>query len=284
VPGVVAPAAADLAARAVAPAPVPVGDLRSDGSAFVDPAAIRAAAEVAGLRLPASVYANVAAALAGGKHVLLTGAPGAGKTSLALAVARAAAQGGRAHGATLVTARTEWDDRGLLIESAKRGRWVIADELDRADLDRALGELSAFLAGIPVLLPSGEEAEPDTSWRIVATAARPPRASAALLRRFAVVDVPPPAGHDLVDALNAAARGDATAAAAAARLLPLAEIAPLGAGVFLDAARHAAARNAAAPADEAALARDVYTAYVAPLLGEIDEDAARRVRELVGEG
>jgi len=92
-----------------------------------------------------------------------------------------------------------------------------------------------------------------------------------------------PAGDVLVQAINTAARGDVTASAAAARLVPLVEIAPLGAGVFIDAARHAAARHAAAPADEATLARDAYATYIAPLLGELDEAGARRVREIVGE-
>ncbi len=278
------PAGGDIAALGRAALAAPAGDLRSDAAAFVDPAAIRSAADGAGLRFPDSVYANLAAALGAGKHVLLVGAPGSGKTSLALAVARAAAQAGRANGATLVTASRAWADQGVLVESAKRGRWVIVDELDRADLDDALGGLSSFLAGLPVQLAGGEEATPDAGWRIVATAAHAPEGSAALLRRFAVVEVLPPAGQDLVAALNAAARGDATAAAAAARLVPLAEVAPLGAGVFIDAARHAAARHAAAPADEATLARDAFAAYIAPLLGELDDAGTRRVREIVGEG
>jgi 5-methylcytosine-specific restriction protein B len=229
------------------------------------------------------VYANVAAALGGGKHLVLVGAPGSGKTALALAIARAAAQIGRANGATLITARHRWTDQELLIAAGKSGRWVLVDDLDRARLDRALGELSSFLAGLPVLLPDGEEAQPDPNWRMVATAAKPPNASAALLRRFAVVEVPPPPGHVLVQALHHAARGDATAAAAISRLLPLAEIAPLGAGVFLDAARHAAGRRAASDADEPTLAREAFAAYIAPLLGDLDEDQARRVRDLLGD-
>jgi dsRNA-specific ribonuclease len=97
------------------------------------------------------------------------------------------------------------------------------------------------------------------------------------------VEVPAPQGHVLVESLHHAANGDATAAAAIARLLPLAQTAPLGAGVFLDAARHAAARNSAAPADEQTLARDAFAAYIAPLLGDLDEDGVRRVREILGE-
>ncbi len=281
--GVAATPGGDIAALGRAALAGTAGELRGGLAVFLDPAGIRAAAEGAGLRFPDAVYANLAAALGSGKHVLLIGAPGAGKTSLALAVARAAAQSGRANGATLVTAHSEWADHTVLVESAKRGRWVIVDELDRADLDDALGALSSFLAGLPVLLPGGDEAAPDGGWRIVATASGAPDASAALLRRFAVVEVQAPSGEVLVAALNVAARGDVTAAAAVARLVPLAEVAPLGAGVFIDAARHAAARNAAAPADEAALARDVYAAYIAPLLGDLDDLAARRVRDILGD-
>jgi hypothetical protein len=51
--------------------------------------------------------------------------------------------------------------------------------------------------------------------------------------------------------------------------------------VFLAAARHAAARNAVAPADETNLAREAFAAYFAPLLGELDHDGEGRVRKLL---
>jgi MoxR-like ATPase len=257
--------------------------LAPTGPAFVGAGAIRAAAEGGGLRLPDSVYANVAAGLAAGKHLLLTGAPGAGKTALAMAVARAAAQAGRAHGATVITATTGWDPRALLVEAASRGRWVIADELDRADPDEALGALSSFLAGIPIALGGAQEAAPADGWRIVATwGGGPPRASAAVLRRFAFVEVVGPPADELRAALHQAAGGDVNAAHAAERLLALADLAPLGAGVFIDAARHAAFRRSVAQVDDVTLAREAFAAYVAPLLGDLDEEGQRRVRELLG--
>ena len=98
---------------------------------------------------PDAVHANIAGALAAGKHVLLTGKRGAGKTALALAVARAAAQAGRRDGATVVTAAPSIE---LVVDAASRGRWVIADELDQADPDAALAPLSTLLAGVPVTL------------------------------------------------------------------------------------------------------------------------------------
>jgi hypothetical protein len=171
---------------------------------------------------------------------------------------------------------------GHVVDAAARGKWLVVDELDRAQPDRALGPLSTFLSGLPITLPSGEEAEPAKDWRLVATAgAELAGGSAPLLRRFAHVAVPAPADGDLDAVIAAAAGGDQAAAGAARRLLVLRELRPLGAGVFRDAARHAAERNAIEPADEATLARDAYGAYVEPLLAGLDEPQQLRLRELV---
>ena len=272
-PPVVAPAASVPPPVAAPPvpdeAPAVVAAQPGSGPEFVAAAAIRAAAESSGLRLPAGVYANVAAALATGKHLVLTGAPGSGKTTLALAIARAAAQGGRAHGATVVTAAP---GRDLLVEAAGRGRWVVVDELDQSeDVDAAFGSLSTFLAGIPVTLSDNDVATPAEDWRIVATWNNGSPAG-AVLRRFAVIEVTAPSSDEVRALVEKASGGDPVASAAAGRLLAQPQLAGLGAGVFLDAARHAAARNAAVPADEATLAREAFVAYVAPLHPELDAE------------
>jgi MoxR-like ATPase len=279
-------AAAAAAATVTAPAPAPA-------AAFVTAGAIRNAAEELGLRLPAGVYAAVAAALTEG-HVVLVGPAGSGKTTLALATAKAATQAGKTGGATVVTAGHRWSardtvgrpgdeewDRGVVLDAAARGRWLIVDELDRARLDRALGDLSSFLAGVPVAFPDGEAAPPD-DWRVVATAGGAGLSgSAALLRRFAHVRVPAPTDAELHAAIATAA-GDPVAAAAVTRLLGARELGPVGAGAFLAAARFAAARNAAAPADERALAREALAAYIAPLLADLDAEGRRRLAALAG--
>ena len=289
------------------PAPAPAPPLqeapppppRRAASDFVDAAAIRSAAERQGLRLPPGVYANVAAALASGKHVVITGAPGSGKTALALATAQAASTAGRSAGAVLVTASHRWSagdtlgrrartpdepgKPGHVIDAAVRGKWLVIDELDRAPLDRALGALSTFLSGLPVALPYGGEAIPPDGWRVIATAATGTLdAGPALLRRFAVVEIPALGEAGLDAVISAAANGDETAAGAARRLIPLDEIRPLGAGVFADAARHAAERNAIEPADERTLARELYNAYVERLMTGLDDRAEVRLRELLG--
>jgi hypothetical protein len=171
---------------------------------------------------------------------------------------------------------------GQLPDAAGRGKWVVLDELDRARADRALGGLSSFLGGLPVVLPGGGEVAPPAAWRVVATAAGPLDASPALRRRFAHVEVPFPGDEDLAALLDRAAAGDATASGAAKRLLVLRELRPLGAGVFIDAATHAAERNAFEPADERTLARELYGAYVEPLMTGLDDGGQVRLRELLG--
>ncbi len=218
---------------------------------------------------------------------MLVGPAGSGKTTLALAVAKAAVQAGKAQGATLVNAGHRWSARdtagraredewepGIVTAAANRNRWLVADELDRARLDRALGDLSSFLAGAPVTLPDGEHTAP-ADWRIVATAAQPLQGSPALVRRFAHVHLPAPSDVELGAAIDAAG---GAGAAAVRRLLPVRELAPVGAGAFLDAARYVAARGGAG---EDVLAREALEAFIAPLL---PDDARARARALLTPG
>jgi MoxR-like ATPase len=253
-------------------------------SDFLPAGAIRAAAEEMGLRLPSATYVAVAAALAAGRHVVICGPVGSGKTSLALAIAKAAAAGGRSSGAALVTAGADWaaaEGAAHVLRAAERQRWLIVDEIDRADLDRAFGSLSGFLAGLPIESPSEErELTAPEAWRLIATAEGETRASGALTRRFARIELQAPSDEDVAAGIDEAAQGDRAAAAAAKRLLAIREIRPLGAAPFLDAARHAAERNAIEPAGESELARECYAAYLAPHLTDLDEQARVRLAEL----
>jgi MoxR-like ATPase len=297
--GVTAPEAGDPIPEAVPPEPAPaeasappaeVADAAPPAAAastrqpsgFLDLASVRAAAEEAGLKLPDSVYAGLVAALASGKHLVLSGPAGSGKSTLALAIVKAAVQAGRSAGAALATASPNWTaqetvghvsaegfTQGHVLSAAGKKKWLLIDEIDRAELDEAFGDLSSFLGGLPLSLPDGSrEVAAPSDWRIVATrdsGAGAFEGSSALLRRFAQVHLPRPADAALEQAIDKATEGDPASAAAVKRLLA-ADLPELGAGTFLDAAKHAAERNALAPATEDELAHEVFAAYVAPLL------------------
>ena len=276
------------AVLAETPGPAAAASTR-EPSGFIDHAAIKAAAEDSGLKLPDSVYAGIVAALATGKHVVLAGPAGSGKTSLALAVAKAAVQAGRSEGAAIATASPKWTahdtvgrvgeagfTQGHVLAAAGKKKWLVIDEIDRAKLDKAFGDLSSFLGGLPLSLPDGSrEVAAPKDWRIVATrdsSGGAAGASSALLRRFAEVRLPRPDAADLDAAIDAATEGDPTAAAVVKRLAADDSLAQLGAGTLLDAAKYAAERNAISPASDQELERELRAAYIDPQLREEDDD------------
>jgi hypothetical protein len=201
---------------------------------------------------------------------------------------------------------------GHFLEAIERNQWLVIDELNRSNFDRAFGQLFTVLSGQAVqlpytragrqgrlaLVPQGAVAPvgsdhlpiPDR-WRVIATMNVFDKSllfemSFALMRRFAFIEVPSPEDSVFEELIRSSAGGNEDAVSLTMEFLQLRVFKDLGPALFMDMVKYLAVRTRTDDADRSQLAFEAFYSYLLPQFEGIDQATGEHlfatVRPLVG--
>ena len=268
---------------------------------------------------------QLCASLNAGKHIIVDGTPGTGKTDLAIKFSTVASENNFIDGYILTTATSDWSTfdtigglmpdsggslnfhQGKFLEAIAENKWLIIDEINRADIDKAFGQLFTVLSGQNVELPykineksikikiwdenyCKFDSEKATyfigqNWRIIGTMNVDDKDSLfdlsyAFMRRFMFIEVDLPQKDEYIKLISKWANDlDDYYSRMLINLYDLVNFRKLGPAIFKDMVDYIEFRNKLGSGDNELILAEAISSYIIPQLEGLNKTRLSEIKE-----
>lgn len=280
--------------------------------------------ELGNFAIPDTTVYRICASLNSGKHIILEGTPGTGKTDLAIKFSNSSEKNRFIDGYILTTATSDWSTfdtigglmqdndgslefhQGIFLEAISENKWLIIDEINRADIDKAFGPLFTVLAGQNVELPykiNGQTIKIKNSdklfsqfdsktstyyigknWRIIGTMNIADKDSLfdlsyAFMRRFMFIDVDIPQKEEYVRLISDWTKGlNEYYTENLINLLGLIEYRKIGPAIFKDMAEYINYRYKLDDSNSKLILSEAISSYIIPQLEGLSKEKINDIK------
>ena len=270
---------------------------------------------------------HILAALNSGNHIILDGTPGTGKTEISLKFAKVAEENNFIDGSIITTATSDWSTfdtigglmpkengtlefhPGKFLQAIESNKWLIIDEINRADIDKSFGQLFTVLSGQNVELPykigdkSIEIKNSDKTyseydennatyyigknWRIIGTMNIDDKDSLfdlsyAFMRRFMFIEVDLPEKEEFINLITSWAGDlDAFYKNKLIELVDIIDFRKLGPAIFKDMIAFIDARNNVDNSNKNKILIESISSYILPQLEGLDDENLENIKNII---
>ena len=276
-----------------------------------------------------STVNQLCASLNAGKNIILDGTPGTGKTELAIKFATAASDNNFIDGYILTTATSDWstfdtigglmpNEKGELffypgkfLDAIAENKWLIIDEINRADIDKAFGQLFTVLSKQDVELPYKENDKPikiklwdenyskhdeekatyyiGNNWRIIGTMNVDDKDSLfdlsyAFMRRFMFIEVDLPEESEYKRLIRMWSNDlSEEYATNLLRVYDVIKFRKLGPAIFKDMAEYIKFRDEISEDSTDLILAEAISSYIVPQFEGLNRNKVEQIRKLIGD-